>query len=165
MLSADVKTARIGAVPRDKNGVYASPRISLAAEAQMIFVVTTMYTGQKRGESVMKPSIDLHKKNELEMVIDMCEKLLSDKPGGIIFNKGTEFESKLSYKKALEGVKTLRSYFGLKGAFSLSICKTCERWNNTGHSNKAFGTCPKGNMKHQYETCVEHTLNKETWGL
>lgn len=113
----------------------------------------------------MQPSIDLHKKNELEMVLDICEKLLTDKSGGVIFNKGTEFESKLSYRQALEGVKSFRSYFGLQGALSLSICKSCDKWNTTGHGNKVFGSCPKGSRKFQYETCSEHTKNKETWGL
>lgn len=113
----------------------------------------------------MKPSASYHQKNELEMVLDICEKLLSNKPGGIIFNKGTEFESKLSYKQALEGVKALRSYFGVNGSLSFSICKSCKKWNNSYHGNKVFGTCPKGDMKHQYETCSGHTVNKEAWGL
>lgn len=112
----------------------------------------------------MVPSIDCYQKNELEMVLDICEKLLSEKSGGVIFNKGTEVESKLSYKQALEGVKSLRSYFGVEGALSLSICKTCRRWNNKGHANKVFGNCGEA-TKHQYETCPKHTKNKETWGL
>lgn len=113
----------------------------------------------------MKPSIDCYKKNELEMVLDICEKLLKDKPGGVIFNKGTEVESKLSYKQALAGVRSLRDYFGVHGSLSFSICKSCKSWNNLGHGNKVFGSCRKGDMKHQYETCSEHTKNKETWGL
>ena len=113
----------------------------------------------------MKPSISLHKKNELEMVLDMCERLLSDKSGGVVFNKGTEFESKLSYKQALQGVQSLKDYFRAKGCFSFSICKSCERWKTDCHGNKDFGTCPKGTMKHKYETCGEHTPNKEAWGI
>ena len=114
----------------------------------------------------MNPSISCYQKNELEMILIMCEKLLAEKSGGVIFNKGTDVESKLSYKQALEGIKSLRDYFGVEGAFSFSICKTCRKWNNKGHSNKAFGTCRIGEVcKHQYETCPEHTINKEAWGL
>lgn len=113
----------------------------------------------------MKLSPSCYQKNELEMVLDICERLLEGKTGGVIFNRGTEFESRLSYKQALDGVKSLRHYFGLHGSFSFSICKSCSKWNNKPHGNKVFGTCPKGDMKHQYETCSEHTKNKEAWGL
>lgn len=113
----------------------------------------------------MSVSLSHHQKNELEMVLEVCERLLADKTGGVIFNKGTELESRLSYQQALAGVRSLRNYFGVNGALSFSICKSCKRWNNVGHGNKVFGDCKKHGLKHQYETCDEHTKNKEAWGL
>ena len=156
-----MKIVIIGTGQRLWGQALVSLKTTQQEEAQKTSAANTMYTGHQRGRQLMMH----YQKNELEMVLDICEKLLQDKTGGVIFNKGTDIESKLSYKQALEGIKSLRYYFGLQGSFSFSICKSCRKWNNVGHGNKVFGTCPKGDMKHEYETCAEHTKNKEAWGL
>lgn len=114
----------------------------------------------------MSASPDCYQKNELEMVLTMCEKLLKEKKGGVVFNKGTDVESKLSYAQAAVGLKSLRTYFAVQGTFSFSICKTCKRWNGAVSATGCFGKCGNNaGLKHQYETCSDHTPNKETWGL
>jgi len=105
-----------------------------------------------------------HKMNELEMAFDLVRRALSDRVGGVVFNRGEEIESRLSYAKALEVMNSLEVHFAVTGRFSFSICKTCDHWNPRTCQQPNFGTCGD-KYKHAYETCVNHTPNKETWGL
>jgi hypothetical protein len=112
----------------------------------------------------MKLSPSCYQKNELEMFFKLAEKALADKTGGAIFQKGTELESRMSYQQAIEVCKSLEAYFAVKGAFSFSICKSCNGFNPRCSSREHFGTCGD-TLKYEFETCSRHTPNKEAWGL
>ena len=114
----------------------------------------------------MKPSINCYKKNELEMFLEMAVKLMEEASGGLKFNRGTDMESKLSYKQGVEIAKGLRTKYAMDCAFSFSICKTCTRFNPRQVSGEGFGCCAiNGPVKYQYDTCSKHSPNNETWGL
>lgn len=113
----------------------------------------------------MKPTCSNHQMNELEMVFELVKRALADKAGGVVFNRGEEIESRLSYKEAAVIMKSLSVYFATKGCYSLSICKTCTKWNPRACSNPDFGLCCMDKLKYAYETCQNHSKNKETWGL
>jgi hypothetical protein len=119
----------------------------------------------------MKPSLSSYEKNELEMALEVAIKHLSEMKGGIIFNKGLDFESKISYHRAAKVLRAVRDRFGMDGCFSFSICKTCKSWyqppDNAPYRSNDFGGCRANSGKSRwcYETCERHTQNKETWGL
>ena len=111
----------------------------------------------------MKLSPGNCRKNELDMALVLAEKALRTTNGGVIFNKGTELESRLSYAQAVESMNHIRNYFAKKGSFSYSVCKSCTNWVQTPSSS--FGTCKGVGGKHCYESCSNHTPNLEAWGL
>lgn len=114
----------------------------------------------------MQKSRDLVQKNELEMALDLAHKLLIDRalidggPKGVKFSTG----QRMSYRSAANIIKRVRQRFALDGKFSLSVCKTCDNFNNRGYATGNSGKC-KGREVWCYDTCEHHTPNEETWGI
>ena len=117
-------------------------------------------------------TIEHHKPNELEMAFKILNKaidrLIEEKPkGGLIVNKGTDIEAKMSYVEAKKCLDRIKTKYDLAGAFSFGICGECTSWN-TGYftldPNKSLGKCG-GNTKHRYDGCVKHSKENGGWGL
>lgn len=116
-------------------------------------------------------TIDCHKPNELEMAFKILDRaidqLIAEKPkGGLIVNKGTDTEAKMSYKEAKKCLERVKTKYALDGAFSLGICGECTSWNTKFFSapEKSLGKC--GNAtKHRYDSCMHHSKENGGWGL
>ena len=119
-------------------------------------------------------SISKHKPNELEMALRLAMRVLDremeEKPkGGLVVNKGTPYEAKMSYHEAKLCMERLERRFGVLGAFSLGICGNCLRWKTAGHGTahwEDFGTCTINNKStHRYDSCDGHSKTNGGWGL
>ena len=98
------------------------------------------------------------------------DQLLEQKPkGGLIVNKGTDVEAKMSYQEAKLCLERIERKYSLQGAFSLGICQGCTHWNTATHCTadwKDFGTCKRsGKDTHRYDGCDQHSLKNGGWGL
>jgi hypothetical protein len=106
--------------------------------------------------------------NELEAFLIVCEKLLEDKvkagEKGIIIAKGKPNQIKISYKRALKILGSLRALFGLRGCFSFGICKTCTQFDSSQSGTKDFGNC-QGKRVHKYDSCSNHSKQGGGFGL
>ena len=115
-----------------------------------------------------------YKPNELEMALRIAKKaidqLMEQKPhGGLIVNKGTDVEAKMSYKEATKCLKRIERKYSIQGAFSLGICTGCSHWNTARHITgdyKDFGVCRiTGKTTHRYDSCDSHSKENGGWGL
>lgn len=115
-----------------------------------------------------------YKPNELEMALRIAKKaidqLIEQKPkGGLVVNKGTDVESKMSYKEAQQCLKRVERKYSVQGAFSLGICAGCTHWSTATHVTadyKDFGTCRlSGRDTHRYDSCDNHSKENGGWGL
>lgn len=102
--------------------------------------------------------------NDLELFIQAVQSFIHDKQKsnkkGIKFSNG----QKLSYKKAQGILCELESYFALKGCFSMGICGNCEYFGNSCSTSGIIGYC-KGQEKHAFDTCNEHSVSGGGFGL
>lgn len=119
-------------------------------------------------------SVSRYKPNELDLALRIAKKLLDrameEKPnGGLVANKGTPYEAKLSYHEAKLCMERLERKFGMLGAFSFGICGCCTRWNTAGHGTAHWsdvGTCSLCNKStHRYDSCDKHSRENGGWGL
>lgn len=115
-----------------------------------------------------------YKPNELEMALRIAKKaidqLIDQKPkGGLVVNKGTPYEAKMSYQEAKLCMERLERRFAVKGAFSFGICSTCTKWNTASHDSGKwgdFGTCTVTKQStHRYHSCESHSITNGGWGL
>lgn len=107
--------------------------------------------------------------SELEAMFIALEKLLdkqieSGEGKGIIIAKGKPNEVRVKYTDVKKTLKKMNDYFGIKGAMSFGICKTCTSFDNRGSSVGYFGNC-RGKTVHEYETCSQHSREGGGFGL
>lgn len=119
-------------------------------------------------------SVSKYKPNELEMALRIAKKaidaLMADKPkGGLVVNKDTLYEAKMSYREAKLCMERLERRFDILGAFSLGICGGCTKWKTAGHGTAHWedcGTCMLTNKStHRYDSCDKHSKENGGWGL
>lgn len=99
--------------------------------------------------------------HELEAALLVIDKLLKKKldehpNGGMTLAKSKPNEYRISYAEVARTLKILDDYLGIKGVFSLGICKTCQKFNPAGHTPEYFGTCGDKTV-HCYDTCLQHS--------
>lgn len=99
------------------------------------------------------------KKNELDRLLLMCEKALQHmeiegKNPGMKFDKGTEYETRMKWMRALGCLGKLKNYFDGKNSIR-SICKDCVYFVHRDIGNRNWSVCNEGQgrekLKHQYE--------------
>lgn len=102
--------------------------------------------------------------SDLELFFLLVQELLKEKKAA--GEKGKKFsqDDKLSYKKAQGILFDLHSYFALKGCFSFGPCETCSRFGNAVSTTGIIGEC-KGQERHCFETCSEHSVEGGGFGL
>lgn len=97
--------------------------------------------------------------NDLEATLLSFQKLIDSKvkegKKGIVLNKGTEQEYKMSYKKLQALLWELDTYFGLRGAFTYGICGNCKHFQNSCSVDGTFGKCQGINNKVMFESCKD----------
>ena len=112
--------------------------------------------------------------NELEMTLRIAmraiDQQMDQKPkGGLVVNKGTDHEARMSFQEAKLCLERLERMFGLQGAFSLGICGSCLNWTTAGHGTAHWedcGTCRLNNKSvHRYHSCDSHSKTNGGWGL
>lgn len=100
-----------------------------------------------------------NKPNDLEAALLAFQKLIEDKvksgKKGIILNKETDSEYKMSYKKLQGLLWEMHSFFGMRGAFSFGICANCENFGNSCSADGTFGKC-NGNDRVMFDSCENH---------
>lgn len=106
--------------------------------------------------------------SELEATLILCKRLIEheikDGNKGLIIAKGKPNEVKLTYKRALKVVESIEKSFSYKGCTSYGICGTCKKFDTAKFQDKEFGYC-KGEMKHKYDTCQNHSRSGGGFGL
>ena len=121
-------------------------------------------------------SLHHYKPNELEMSLKIAlkaiDQLLEQKPkGGLVVNKDTDIEAKMSYKEAKLCIERIQRQYSVQGAFSLGICGDCSYWTTAGHNtgkHEDMGTCKFLHGKdivHRYDCCEKHSKKNGGWGL
>lgn len=120
-------------------------------------------------------SLDHYKPNELEMALRIAlkgiDQLLEQKQkGGLVVNKGTDIEARMSYKEAKLCVERIQRQYSVQGAFSLGICGSCKNWSTAGHCTgnwEDMGSCKllSGKTTHRYDCCDKHSKENGGWGL
>ena len=116
-----------------------------------------------------------YKPNELEMALKIATKavnqLLEQKPkGGLIVNKDTGVEARMSYQEALLCLERIKRQYSVQGAFSLGICGSCSHWSTAGHCTgdwEDMGNCRfmPGKVVHRYDCCDKHSKKGGGYGL
>lgn len=107
--------------------------------------------------------------SELEIWLHLVGKSLRrqvdlNPKAGLILAKGKPNETRMRYKEALQTLESIEAYFALKGSMSIGICKTCDKFDTSGHTKKYFGTC-RGRLVHEFDTCTEHSKSGGGFGL
>lgn len=97
--------------------------------------------------------------NDLKACLLTFQKLIDDKvkegKKGVVLNKGTEQEYKMSYKKLQSLLWELDTYFGLKGAFTYGICGNCRHFQNSCSIDGTFGRCQGVSDRVMFESCKD----------
>ncbi len=78
---------------------------------------------------------------------------IKDGKKGLILNKGTDAEYKMSYKKLQGLLWELDTYFGLRGAFTYGICADCKHFHNACSTDGTFGKCQEVTDKVMFDSC------------
>lgn len=94
------------------------------------------------------------------LVLDaLLDKQLASNPkSGMILNKGTSSEYRLKYSKAKAVLEEIYTQAALAGKFSIGVCQTCKRFNDTYSKEGMYGKCPnKSDYVHAFDTCEKHT--------
>lgn len=96
------------------------------------------------------------KLNDLEAALLAFQKLIDEKVNtgkkGIILNKKSASEYKMSYKKLQSLLWELDTFFALRGAFSFGICADCKSFHNSCYSYGVMGKC-NGSDKTVFDSC------------
>lgn len=110
--------------------------------------------------------------SELEAMFIVLSKLIdkqieSGDGKGIIIAKGKPNEVRAKYADVKCILKKMEDYFGIKGAMSYGICKTCTNFDNSSSSVGFFGYCKKNKGKHvhEYDNCLQHSREGGGFGL
>ena len=94
--------------------------------------------------------------NELAMLLACAKKVLEKQESGGLKKENT----KMSYKRALECLESLETYFGLGGNLTIGICKDCSKWTcvytQSKHDCIGYCTLKKIHRIHAYDTCDQN---------
>lgn len=99
----------------------------------------------------------------------MVKKLLAAKAkerptSGVVMAKGKPNEMRLKYKDMLRVIASLEQKLSEEGCMSFGICKTCNSFNPRVSSSGFWGQCG-GKLKHEYDSCENHSKTGGGFGL